>query len=422
MKYSVAEVLQYVKENDVKFVRLAYCDIFGIKKNISIMADRLKTAFETGIAIDVCMTAGFENKNSCELVLVPDPSTLCVLPWRPSHGSVVRLFCNVYYPDLRPFECDGRKILQDALLSLAKYKFDAKFGTESEFYLFKLLEEGEPEKIPHDNAGYMDIAPLDKGENVRREICLTLEEMGISPAMSYHEAGPGQHEIVFEMAPPVTAAENFLTFKRIVKTVAAGNGLHATFMAKPIAEKAGNGMHINLMLTFKGINIFEESAFKNSPEAQSFVAGILKHAKEICLFLNPLTNSYKRIGEHSAPKAISWSYKDKNCFLRVAPSKRLEIMSVDGACNPYAAFAAILYAGTDGIENNMTLDSCEKEDVLPQFVDEAINCLKNSAFIKKYMPSEFLDRFIKLKEEEYIQYKNSADKQQFETEKYFYSV
>ena len=219
MKYSKEEVLQYVREDDVKFIRLAFCDVFGKQKNISIMPEELPRAFEYGIAFDASAIAGFGDETRCDLLLHPDPETLMLLPWRPEHGKVVRMFTHITYPDGTPFECDTRSLLKKAVEDAKKAGYTFAFGAEQEFYLFNLDETGSSTKIPYDEAGYMDIAPEDRGENIRREICLTLEQMGIRPESSHHEEGPGQNEIDFRYSDPLTAADNTMTFQTVVKTI-----------------------------------------------------------------------------------------------------------------------------------------------------------------------------------------------------------
>ena len=246
MKYSQQEVIQYVHEEDVKFIRLAFCDVFGKQKNISIMPEELPRAFEYGIAIDGSAIDGFGDETQSDLFLHPEVDTLMPLPWRPEHGRVVRMFCNITYPDGTPFECDTRNILKKAIKEANDAGLSFYFGAEQEFYLFKLDEQGNPTQEPYDNAGYMDIAPDDRGENIRREICLTLEQMGIRPEGSHHEEGPGQNEIDFRYSDPLTAADNAMTFQTVVKTVSHRNGLYADFGPKPLKGKPGNGFHINI--------------------------------------------------------------------------------------------------------------------------------------------------------------------------------
>ena len=246
MKYSREEVLQYVAEEDVKFIRLAFCDVFGRQKNISIMPDELPRAFEYGIAFDASAIEGFGDEARSDLFLHPDPETLTWLPWRPEHGKVVRMFCSITDPDGRPFACDTRSLLKKAIADAKAAGFTFYFGAEQEFYLLELDDRNMPTKIPYDRAGYMDIAPEDRGENVRREICLTLEQMGIRPESSHHEEGPGQNEIDFRYTEALAAADNVMTFQTVVKTVARRNGLFADFSAQPLEGAPGNGFHINV--------------------------------------------------------------------------------------------------------------------------------------------------------------------------------
>ena len=246
MKYSKEEVIQYVQEEDVKFIRLTFCDVFGRQKNVSIMAEELPRAFEYGIAFDASAITGFGDETKCDLLLHPDAETLMPLPWRPEHGRVVRMFCSISYPDGTPFECDTRSLLKKAMDEAKKAGYEFMFGAEQEFYLFLLDEYGKPTQVPYDEAGYMDIAPEDRGENIRREICLTLEQMGIRPESSHHEEGPGQNEIDFRYSDAITAADNTMTFQTVVKTVAHRNGLCADFSAKPLDNEPGNGFHINI--------------------------------------------------------------------------------------------------------------------------------------------------------------------------------
>lgn len=232
MKYSREEVAQFIMEEDVKFIRLTFCDVFGKQKNISIMPDELSRAFTQGIAFDASAIEGFGDETHSDLLLHPDADTLMILPWRPEHGKVVRMFCSITYPDGKLFECDTRSILKRAVKDAEEAGLSFSFGSEQEFYLFKLDDNGERTNIPYDNAGYMDIAPDDKGENIRREICLTLEQMGIRPESSHHEEGPGQNEIDFRYSDPLTAADNAQTFQAIVKTVAGRNGLFTKLQPK----------------------------------------------------------------------------------------------------------------------------------------------------------------------------------------------
>ena len=254
MKYSKEEVIQYVQEEDVKFIRLAFCDVFGKQKNISIMPDELPRAFEHGIAFDASAVAGFGDEAKSDLLLHPEPETLMPLPWRPEHGRVIQLFSGITRPDGTPFECDTRNLLKNAVEAANNAGCEFTFGAEQEFYLFYLDEDGNPTKTPCDTAGYMDIAPEDHGENVRREICLTLEQMGIRPESSHHEQGPGQNEIDFHYGVPLDAADQMSTFMMAVRTIAGRNGLYADFSPVPLKDKPGNGYHINIFATDKDGN------------------------------------------------------------------------------------------------------------------------------------------------------------------------
>ena len=394
MKYSKEEVIQFVAEEDVKFIRMAFCDIYGKQKNISIMPGELERAFEYGIAIDASAIDGFGGEVHSDLFLHPDTSTLCVLPWRPEHGKVVRMFCTVTYPDGTPFEADTRALLRKASEDAEKEGISFAFGSEMEFYLFKCDENGEPTNIPYDNAGYMDVAPEDKGENVRREICLTLERMGINPESSHHEEGPGQNEIDFCYSHAITAADDALTFRSVVLAVAARNGLCADFSPKPIENKAGNGMHIN----------FSAKRADGADIMPHVIAGILAHIREITAFLNITESSYKRFGSNKAPKYISWSGENRSQLIRIPAAqgeyRRAELRSPDPMCNPYLAFTLLIRAGLDGVKNNMVLPVAAdinlytaSEEVtahyekLPETLEEAKAAAKASAFVAENLPA-----------------------------------
>ena len=401
MKYSKEEVMQYVMEEDVKFIRLAFCDVFGKQKNISIMPDQLPRAFEYGIAFDASAIAGFGDEAHSDLFLHPDPATLMWLPWRPEHGKVVRMFCSVTYPDGRPFECDTRTLLRQAEEDAKAAGLTFSFGAEQEFYLFELDDMNMPTKIPYDKAGYMDIAPDDKGENVRREICLTLEQMGISPESSHHEEGPGQNEIDFRYAKGVSAADDVMTFQTVVKTVARRNGLYADFSAKPLDEYAGNGFHINV-----SVKPATEENFKY------MIAGILEKAPAMTVFLNPSDNSYKRLGKLKAPRYVSWSEENRSQLVRVPAAfgeyRRAELRSPDPTANPYIAFALIIRAGLYGIENKIELSEAldvnlykadekvlSKLQKLPVTLKDAKVTAMTDEFIKANIPEKILQIFCK---------------------------
>ena len=316
MDTTMSEVVQFIQENDVKFIRLAFCDIFGNQKNIAIMPTELERAFEQGIHFNAAALRGFLNVEASDLLLFPDPATLSVLPWRPAQGRVVRFYCDIRYPDGTPFEGDGRHLLREANRRARRAGYSLTMGTASEFYLFELDENGHPTTIPHDHGEYFDVAPLDKAENVRRQICLTLEEMNIQPESSHHEQGPGQNEVDFRYAEALEAADNFVTFKWVVKSMASSSGLFASFLPKPLPHAPGSGLHLSVSINKNGKNLFQPS-FEESAEGQSFVAGILQRAAEMTIFCNPLTNSFQRLGEFEAPKYITWSHQNSRPLITV---------------------------------------------------------------------------------------------------------
>ena len=298
--YQYEKVMTFVDEEDVKFIRLAFFDAFGVQKNISILSGQLERAFKEGISFDASAVAGFDNEVKSDLFLHPDPSTFSILPWRPSTGRVARMYCDIRYPDGTIYEKDSRYILKMAVEKAKEKGLKIDFGTEVEFYLFNTDEQGNATKIPFDMAGYMDVAPEDKGENIRREICFTLIDMGIEPEASHHEEGPGQNEIDFMYSDPLTAADNTATFKWVVSTAAMGNGLCADFSPKPIKEYAGNGMHINMSVRS------EDGSDCNG----QFMTGILEHIRDITLFLNPSEDSYRRLGEKIDSKVMMAVFTD----------------------------------------------------------------------------------------------------------------
>lgn len=400
--YSYDKVVKFVHEEDVKFIRLAFFDVFGVQKNISIMPGELLRAFTDGISFDASAVAGFGDEVKSDLFLYPDPETLSILPWRPANGRVARMYCDIRYPDGTLFEKDSRLILKNAVKYAKDRGITVNFGSEVEFYLFRTDEKGDPTKQPFDYAGYMDIAPEDRGENVRREICFTLIEMGIQPEASHHEEGPGQNEIDFHYSDALTAADNTSTFKWVVKTAAMGNGLYADFSPKPIREQAGSGMHVNMSVC----------SDDGKDYTDEFMSGIMAHVREMTMFLNPCENSYERLGERKAPGYITWSPQNRSQLIRIPASgsgqKRIELRSPDPMANPYLAYALLIYAGMDGIEKkmpvpepmNINLYKADPEMVsglakLPQNFGEAYDAARNSRFIREILPDAYLDAYKK---------------------------
>ena len=386
--------MEFVRQEDVRFIRLAFCNVYGRQHNVAIMPSELRRAFEYGIAIDASSIEGFGGETRSDLLLRPDPSTLVQLPWRPEQGKVVRMFCDIFYPDGRAFERDTRSILKKAVADAAGKGFRFSFGAEMEFYLFEIDEHGRDTTIPHDMAGYMDIAPDDKGEHIRREICLMLEQMGIHPECSHHESGPGQNEIDFRYSNPLSCADNVVTVKTVVKTVAAKNGLFADFSPKPLSAAPGSGMHVNMSV--QSASPDDASALRSA-----FLAGILAHIREITLFLNPKECSYDRLGKMKAPKYVTYSSENRSQLVRIPAAKsageHIELRSPDALADPYLAFALLIYAGLDGIENGLVPPAPTDADLysaeaaeglmpLPRSVREARALASDSAFVAKYVP------------------------------------
>lgn len=418
MNYTMDEAARFIEENDVKFIRLAFCDIFGIQKNISIMPAQLLRAFEEGVSFDACAVRGFLHVEESDLFLVPDPATLSVLPWRPSHGRVVRFFCDIRRQDGTPFEGDARHILREAQSRLRRRGYACRIGPECEFYLLRTDENGDPTMTPHDNAGYCDIAPLDRGEDVRREICLTLEEMGIIPESSHHEQGPGQNEIDFRYDEALSAADQLVTFKAVVKAIAARNGLYATFLPKPFPDQSGSGLHVNLSLAKGTHNLFLTGCEPlHSQEAESFTQGILRRTAEITSFLNPLPSSYERFACFEAPRYVTWGRGNRSQLVRVPAARgelqRIELRSPDPACNPYLAFALLMEAGMEGVDDALPLETPAGLNLctapaeqtshlqrLPSSLTEAIRLTRESDFVRRVLPAALVDKYLSYKEAE----------------------
>ena len=378
MNYTPQEVMQYIQEEDVKFIRLAFCDCLGHPKNISIMPQELERAFKYGISIDGSAIVGFGDEAQSDLFLHPDPATIMVLPY-------------IY---------QGIRILKRAIQDAADAGFTFSFGSEMEFYLFKLDEQGEATKIPYDQAPYMDVSPEDKCENVRREICLTLEKMGIQPESSHHEEGPGQNEIDFRYSDALTAADNAVTFRTVVKTISARNGLCADFSPKPLPGAPGSGFHINISVQGQ-----------QPQQMKHMLAGILNRIPEITLFLNPSEQSYRRLGSHKAPKYICWSSNNRSMLIRIPAAfgeyQRVELRSPDCTANPYLAFALLIWAGLEGLQQQMPLSGALNVNLftatqhdtsalqaLPGSLPAACRCAAESAFLKAHLPQSLLDYFL----------------------------
>lgn len=386
MDATTTEILSLVREEDVKFIRLAYCDLYGIQKNMAIMASQLPRAFAQGIPFDASAAAGFSTPEHTDLFLVPDGSTVSILPWRPVHERVMRMMCDIKNPDGTDFSDYTRNLLKTAIARAAACGYIVNVSTECEFYLFKTDAAGEPTMTPHDRGGFDDIAPLDKGENIRREICLALEEMGLRPECSHHERGPGQHEVDFRYADALSAADNFITFKMAVKAIAAQNGLFASFMPKPLADCDGNGLHINIGL----------SAGSKAQNA-AFLAGILRRIREMTLFLNPDESSYKRLADCACTKKITWGHTHSN-LIRIIRNDETELLfeicSPDCLANPYIAYTLVMAAGLEGMRDGLLLENLRATDEkLPESLAEAAKVALASDFVAGVLPERLVSAY-----------------------------
>ncbi len=424
-KYKKEDIFRMVEEEDVEFIRLQFTDMFGMLKNVAITAGQLEKALNNRCVFDGSAIEGFVREEETDMYLHPDLDTFTIFPWRPQQGKVARLVCDVYGPDGTPFEGDPRYILKKVLKEAEELGFYFNVGPECEFFLFHTDEEGRPTTKTHEMAGYFDVAPIDLAENVRRDIVLNLEEMGFEIESSHHEIAPAQHEVDFQYEKGLKAADNILTFKMAVKSIAKQHGLHATFMPKPKAGVNGSGMHINMSLEDKlGKNLFADTDDKLglSRLAYEFMAGILAHIKSMCLLTNPIVNSYKRlIPGYDAPVYIAWSRAtNRGQIVRIPSSRgastRLELRSPDSAMNPYLALAACLAAGLDGIKNHMELpepvvqniyamdEETIKErgiDHLPETLGEAIDEFEEDVFLRNVLGDHIFYKYLEAKKEEW---------------------
>ena len=441
MHFSKEDCLKFVKENDVRFIRLQFTDIAGNMKNIAIMDKQLANAFENGVMFDGSAVAGFSGIESSDMFLFPDPDTFSVIPWRPQQGKVARIICDIKNHDGSQFEGDPRYILKRTLKKVQDLGYTFQVGPECEFFMFYNDDEGRPTTITHDSASYCDLAPIDQGENTRREICMILEEMGFEIEASHHETAAGQHEIDFRYTDALTAADNIMTFKMVVKIIAQRNGLHATFMPKPLPSVNGSGMHINMSLTQNGINLFNggQGTTDISETARYFAAGLLSHIKGITAIANPLVNSYKRLKPgFEAPVHIAWSHMNRSPLLRVPAPRgegtRLELRSPDPTCNPYLTLALVLEAGLDGLNNrlplvdpinvniyNLTAEQEEKLKLerLPSNLLFALEEMKKDPLIQSTLGDHTFNKYLAAKALEWEAYDNSIHS--WEIEKYLKS-
>lgn len=415
--YCKEDIIKLVEEEDVEFIRLQFTDLFGNLKNVAITSSQLEKALNNKCMFDGSSIEGYVRVEESQMYLYPDFNTFEIFPWRPQQGKVARLFCDVYKPDGTPFEGDPRYVLKRAINEAEKMGYVFAVGPECEFFLFNTDENTLPTTITHEQAGYFDCGPMDFGENARRDIVLTLEDMDFVIESSHHEVAPAQHEVDFKYDEALVTADNIMTFKLAVKTIAKRHGFHATFMPKPKFGVNGSGMHINMSLMKDGINIFsdESDELGLSKGAYYFMGGIMKHIKAITAITNPLTNSYKRlVPGYEAPTNVGWSSKSKSPLFRIPCEKgentRIELRSPDPSANPYLALAVCLMAGLNGIkakqEPPKSMDSIRhgNSQMLPGTLKEAIAELNKDTFIKEVLGVELCERYMEIKKEEWQQY------------------
>lgn len=434
------EILELVKEEDVEFIRLQFTDMFGTLKNVAVTAGQLERAMNNQYKIDGSSLYGNQCRGEEDMYLHPDLDTFAILPWRPQQGKVARLLCDVCKGDGEPFQADSRSILKSVVEAAEKKGYQFMVDPECEFFLFHTDENGIPTTMTHERAGYMDISPLDLGENARRDMVLTLEEMGFEMESSHHETAPAQHEIDFNCAEALKTADSIVTFKTVVRSIAKRHGLHATFMPKPRPGVAGSGMHLTIQLYRDGQNVVSDSEHNRgiSEEARWFIGGIINHAKAMCAVTNPLVNSYKRLNSgFEAPRDIIWTTRNVNALIRIAYDRGkpigIELRFPDPSANPYLTLAVCLAAGMDGIENRMSpgaeAENCfgngsmqgrmaEDVDHLPETLWEAVDDMEKDVFLNNTLGRDFVELYIESKRAEWNEYMSQVS--EWEIEKYLY--
>ena len=431
------EIIRRIREEDIQFIRMQFTDIFGQLKNVAITASQIERALNNEILMDGSSIEGFVRVEESDQYLWPDLDTFAVLPWRPQYGKVARLICDVHNPDGTPFAGDPRGVLKRTLARAEAMGLTFQVGPELEFFLFHTDEDGRPTTRTADEAGYFDLGPLDHGESTRREICLNLEAMGFEIEASHHETAPGQHEIDIKYAPALQAADTIMTFKLAVKTLAQKNGLHATFIPKPVQGTAGSGMHMNMSLFQRGENAFFDPSDSRqlSSLAYQFIAGLLAHVRGFCAITNPLVNSYKRlIPGYEAPNLLAWSAGNRSALIRIPTPRgrgtRVELRCPDPACNPYLAFSACLAAGLDGIERQLTPPEAVNanlyaQDVgralehLPGTLEEAVAAMEQDRVVTDALGAHITSQYVDGKRREWAEY--CAQISQWELERYLVS-
>lgn len=407
-----------VEEEDVEFIRLQFTDMFGAIKNIAVTARELPRALNNQCVIDGEQIAGTSGLKDADLYLRPVLDTFAILPWRPQQGKVARMICDLYFPDGTPYKNSPRYILENVAGKAQEEGYTCYIDPECEFFLFHTDDNGNPTTVTHEQAGYLDISPLDLGENARRDMVLTLEDMGMEVESSHHEAAPAQHEIDFRYGEIRKIADCITTFKMAVRIVAKRHGLHATFMPKPKAEANGSGMHIQFSLIKNGENVFEcaDRPGELSEEAYYFIGGLLAHSKEMALITNPLVNSYKRlVPGYDAPTELTWTENNQNSLVRIPVTRgegiRVELRSPDASANPYVVLAVCLAAGLDGIKNKITPTKSsnlaaqdQQAEHLPETLKEAIDYFESSSWVKEVLGEEFCRQYVAAKKNEWLRY------------------
>jgi glutamine synthetase len=441
-KYTKQDIMQIVEEEGVEFIRLQFTDIFGTMKNVAITASQLEKALNNQYMFDGSSIEGFVRIEESDMYLYPDLDTFAIFPWRPQQGKVARIICDVYCADSTPFMGDSRYILKKQIEECTRMGYTFEVGPECEFFLFHQDENGQPTTISHEKAGYFDLGPTDLGENARRDMVLTLEDMGYEIEASHHEVAPAQHEIDFRYDEAMAAADNIMTFKLAVKTIAKRHGLFASFMPKPKSDCCGSGMHINISLSRDGVNIFDDQsdALQLSKEAYYFIGGIMKHSKGMTLITNPLVNSYKRLtGGDEAPAHIAWSTMNRSPLIRIPSSRgenrRIELRSPDPSANPYLALAVCLAAGLDGIRNQILPPPSVQENLfemtpekrkelgiesLPCDLREAIDEFLKDPLMQEVLGEHISSKFVEAKKAEWKSYCGQVS--EWEINEYLYKI
>ncbi|MDD7740275.1 MAG: type I glutamate--ammonia ligase [Fusicatenibacter sp.] len=441
-KFTKEAILQMADEEDVEFIRLQFTDMFGTMKNMAITSSQLEKALDNKCVFDGSSFEGFVTIEEADMFLHPDPDTFAILPWRPQQGKVARLICDVYDRDGHLYQKSSRSILQNVIQEAADLGFEFHVAPECEFFLFHTDEDGGATAVTHDKAGYLDLGPLDLGENARRDMVLTLEELGFEVQSSFHEVAAGQHELDFCSAPALLTADQLMTAKFAIKTIAKRHGLHATFMPKPKAGVHGSGMHLSFSLFRDGKDVFrdEKDEYGLSQEAYYFIGGIMKHVRGMAAITNPLINSYKRlVPGYGAPIYIAWSAINRSPLIRIPMTgdgiTAIELRCPDPSCNPYLALAVCLAAGMDGIRNqiqppspvNRNISGMTEEEraehhisILPENLEEAIAELEKDDFLRGVLGEEFVSGYIDAKKKEWQEYIQQVSN--WEIEKYLYRI